>query len=391
LNCTEKTAVLKDRGAARVRSGHPWIYRSDVAGAEGEAGDVVRVTDRRGSVLGLAFYNPKSEISLRIASREDERVDEDWFRGRLQDAFAYRKSLQIDADAYRVLHAEADRVPGLVVDRYGEYLIVQVGSAAVERRLGWVVSALDTFFAPAGILLRADSLARRREGLDTGVRVLSGEVPQSVVVREGPVRYRAHLWKGQKTGSFLDQRENHLAAGRHTGEGGRVLDVFSYAGGFALHAARQAASVEAVDSSGAALEAARDNAALNNLTNVTFTRKNAFDALRERSDAGEHYDAVILDPPAFAKTKRDLPAAIRAYKELNLRAIKLLGSGGILVTCSCSYHVSREVMEGTLRSAASDVGVAMRVREWRGQAADHPEILTVPETHYLKCAILERV
>lgn len=390
MNPAEPKAVLKDRGAARVRSGHPWVYRSDVAGAEGETGDVVRVTDRRGSFLGLAFFNPKSEISLRIASREDEPVNEGWFRERLRDAVAYRKSLQIDADAYRVLHAEADRVPGLVVDRYGEYLVVQVGSAAVERRLGWVVSALDDLFAPAGILLRADSLARRREGLDTGVRVLSGEVPENTVVRESPVRYRARLWKGQKTGSFLDQRENHLAAGRYVGEGGGVLDVFSYAGGFALHAARRAASVEAVDSSGAALEAARDNAALNGLTNVTFTRKNAFDALRERSDAGERYDTVVLDPPAFAKTKRDLPAAIRAYKEINLRAIKLLKPGGVLVSCSCSYHFSREIMEGTLRSAAADAGAVMRVREWRGQAADHPEILTVPETRYLKCAILER-
>jgi 23S rRNA (cytosine1962-C5)-methyltransferase len=391
LNPAEPKAVLKDRGAARVRSGHPWIYRSDVAGAEGEAGDVVRVTDRRGSLLGRAFFNPHSEISLRIATREDEPVDEGWFRGRLRDALAYRKSMQIDADAYRLLHAEADRVPGLVVDRYGEYLVVQVGSSAVERRLGWVVSALEDLLAPAGILLRADSLARRREGLDTAVRVLSGEVPENVVVREGPVRYRAHLWKGQKTGSFLDQRENHLAAGRYVGEAGRILDVFSYAGGFALHAANMAESVEAVDSSGAALDAARDNAGLNGLANLTFTRNNAFDLLRERSDAGERYDAVILDPPAFAKTKRDLPGAIRAYKEINLRAIKLLGPGGVLVSCSCSYHFSREIMEGTLRSAAADAGAAMRVREWRGQAADHPEILTVPETRYLKCAVLERL
>jgi 23S rRNA (cytosine1962-C5)-methyltransferase len=352
---------------------------------------VVRVTGRRGAFLGLAFYNPKSEISLRMATREDEPVDEGWFRGRLQDALAYRKALKIDADAYRVLHAEADGVPGLVVDRYGEYLIVQVGSVAVERRLGWVVTALEDLLAPAGILLRADSLARRREGLDTGVRPLSGEVPENAVVHEGPVRYRAHLWKGQKTAAFLDQRENHLTASFYVGEGGRVLDVFSYAGGFALHAARRASSVEAVDSSGAALEAARDNAELNGLANITFTRKNAFDSLRERSDAGERYDAVILDPPAFAKTKRDLPAAIRAYKEINLRAIKLLGPGGVLVSCSCSYHFSREIMEGTLRSAAADAGAAIRVREWRGQAADHPEILTVPETRYLKCAILERV
>ena len=386
----ESRVVLRDRGAARVRAGHPWVYRSDVAGVDGEAGNVVRVTDRRGDFLGLAFYNARSEISLRVATREDEPVDERWFYGRIRQALAYRKSLRIDADAYRVLHAEADGVPGLVVDRYGDYLVLQVGSVAVEQRLGWVVSALEDLLDPAGILLRADSLARKREGLDTAVRVLSGEVPENVVVREGPVRYRAHLWKGQKTGSFLDQRENHLAAGRYVGESGRVLDVFSYAGGFAVHAARRAASVEAVDSSGAALDAARDNAALNGLSNITFTRKNAFDALRERSDAGERYDAVILDPPAFAKTKRDLPAAIRAYKEINLRAIKLLGQGGILVTCSCSYHFSRELMQDTLRSAAADAGRPMRVREWRGQAADHPELLTVPETRYLKCAVLER-
>jgi 23S rRNA (cytosine1962-C5)-methyltransferase len=382
-------AVLKNRGASRVRSGHPWVYRSDVAEAEGKAGDVVRVTDRSGNFLGMAFFNPSSEISLRVATREDKPVDERWFRNKLQDAIAYRSSLNIDADAYRIMHAEADGVPGLVVDRYGEYLVLQVGVAAVEWRMGWVVSDLEDLLSPAGILFRADSLARKREGLDTQVRVLSGKVPEGVVVREGPVRYTARLWTGQKTGSFLDQRENHLAAGRYAR--GRVLDIFSYAGGFALHAATRAESVEAVDSSGAALEAARANAELNGLSNVTFTRKNAFDLLRERSDAGEVYQTVILDPPAFAKAKRDLPAAIRAYKEINLRAIKLLAPGGTLITCSCSYHFSRELMQDTLRSAAADAGATMRVREWRGQSADHPEVLTIPETGYLKCAILERL
>jgi 23S rRNA (cytosine1962-C5)-methyltransferase len=382
-------AVLKNRGASRVRSGHPWVYRSDVAEAEGKAGDVVRVTDRSGNFLGMAFFNPSSEISLRVATREDKPVDERWFRNKLQDAIAYRSSLNIDADAYRIMHAEADGVPGLVVDRYGEYLVLQVGVAAVEWRMGWVVSDLEDLLSPAGILFRADSLARKREGLDTQVRVLSGKVPESVVVREGPVRYTARLWTGQKTGSFLDQRENHLAAGRYAR--GRVLDIFSYAGGFALHAATRAESVEAVDSSGAALEAARANAELNGLSNVTFTRRNAFDLLRARSDAGEVYQTVILDPPAFAKAKRDLPAAIRAYKEINLRAIKLLAPGGTLITCSCSYHFSRELMQDTLRSAAADAGGTMRVREWRGQSADHLEVLTIPETGYLKCAILERL
>ncbi|HJQ29977.1 MAG TPA: class I SAM-dependent rRNA methyltransferase [Rubrobacter sp.] len=382
-------AVLKNRGVSRVRSGHPWVYHSDVSEAEGRAGDVVRVTDRSGNFLGMAFFNPGSEISLRLAEREDEPIGEHWFRRKLHGALDYRSSLNIDADAYRLVHAEADGVPGLVVDRYGEYLVLQVGVAAVERRMGWVISTLEDLLAPAGILLRADSLARKREGLDTEVRVLSGNVPESVAVREGAVRYTARLWTGQKTGSFLDQRENHLAAGRYAS--GRVLDVFSYAGGFALHTARKAESVEAVDSSGAALEAARANAELNGLTNVTFTRRNAFDLLREISDAGELYETVILDPPAFAKARRDLPGAIRAYKEINLRAIKLLAPGGTLITCSCSYHFSREMMQDTLRSAATDAGATLRIPEWRGQAADHPEILSIPETRYLKCAVLERV
>lgn len=382
-------AVVTNRGASRARAGHPWIYRSDVADAAGEPGDILRVVDRRNSFLGWAFYNPRSEISLRIATREDELIDESWFRTRIQRAIAYRESLRIDADAYRLLHAEADGVPGLIVDRYGDYLVFQVGTAAVERRLEWVTAALEDLLAPAGILLRGDTAVRKREGLEVGVRILSGGVPESVVVREGSVRYRAELWSGQKTGGFLDQRENHTAAGRYAG--GRVLDVFSYGGGFALHAARNADTVECVDASGPALESARENAALNGYENLIFTRANAFDLLRERSDAGERYDTVILDPPAFARTKRDLSGARRAYKEINLRAMKLLVPGGALITCSCSYHLSRELMQEMLHDAAADAGVTMRVREWRGQALDHPEILTVPETHYLKCVVLERV
>ncbi|MGB3633553.1 MAG: class I SAM-dependent rRNA methyltransferase [Rubrobacteraceae bacterium] len=381
--------ILTNRGASRVRSGHPWVYRSDVAEATGDVGDVVRVLDRRGGFLGSAFYNPRSEISLRVAERTEKAIDEAWFASRLEKALEYRKSLRIDADAYRVLHSEADGVPGLVVDRYGDYLVLQVGSAAVERRLDWIISALENLFDPAGILARNDTASRKKEGLDATVQVLCGEVPESVVVREGKVSYRAQLWSGQKTGGFLDQRENHLVAGRYAS--GRVLDVFSYTGGFALQAALGAATVEAVDSSGPALEAARANAELNGLENLSFTRSNAFDLLRSRSDAGESYDTVILDPPAFAKTKRALSGARRAYKEINLRAMKLLAPGGILITCSCSHHFSRELMEETLREVAADAGRTMRVREWRGQSPDHPEILTIPETRYLKCAVLERV
>jgi 23S rRNA (cytosine1962-C5)-methyltransferase len=382
-----KIAVLTKKGAARAQSGHPWIYRSDVVDAEGDPGDLVRVLDRDGHFLGYAFYNPKSEITLRIATREDEEINEAFFRSRVEKAQAYREALRIDANAYRLLHAEADGIPGLIVDRYVDFFVLQVGSAAIEQRLDQIVGVLENLFAPTGILFRGDSTARRREGLSTGVRVLSGQVPDFAVGREGSIRYRANLWTGQKTGSFLDQRENHLAAASFAK--GRVLDVFSYAGGFSLHAARSAEVVEAVDTSGDALEAARKNAGLNNLSNMIFTRANAFDLLRKRSDAGKKYDAVILDPPAFARRKRDLPRATRAYKEINLRAMKLLAPGGILVTCSCSYHFSRELMEETLRSSAADVGRTVRVQEWRGQARDHPKILTIPETSYLKCAVLE--
>lgn len=386
---SETIAVVTGRGASRLLSGHPWVYRSDISEAPGKVGDVVCVNDQRGRFLGRAFYNPNSQISIRLITRDDEPIDETWFTRKIGEALNYRETLKIDADAYRLIHGEADGLPGLVVDRYGDYLVVQIGSAAVERRLDWVTGPLIERLAPAGILARNDSTARKREGLSNESRALSGEVPESVVVWEGDVRYRADLWGGQKTGGFLDQRENHLTAGRYAT--GRVLDVFSYTGGFALHAARQADTVEAVDASEPALDAARANAELNGLDNISFTRANAFDILRSRSDAGERYDTVILDPPAFAKSKREVKKASRAYKEINLRAMKLLNPGGILITCSCSFHFSRELMEETLRSAAADAGRTMRVREWRGQSADHPELLTVPETAYLKCAVLERV
>lgn len=387
LNYASPEVVLTNRGADRVRSGHPWVYRSDIVGADGAPGDIARLTDRKGAFLGFAFYNPRSEITLRVATREDEPVDEDWFASRIERALAYRKSLNVDGDACRLIHAEADGIPGLVADRYSGYIVLQVGSAAVERRLEWVVAAMCDQTRPAGVLLRGDAGSRKREGLETGVRLLRGEVPEQITVREGAVRSGVDPWRGQKTGAFLDQRENRLAAGRYAF--GRVLDVFSYTGGFALHAARSADGVEAVDSSEPALEAARQNAALNDLTNLIFTRANAFDLLRERSDAGKRYDAIILDPPAFAKTRRDLSKARRAYKEINLRAMKMLSPGGVLITCSCSYHLSREMFEETLRLAAADAGAAMRAREWRSQAADHPEVLTIPEIRYLKCAVLE--
>ncbi len=387
LPSRESNAVVTKKGAARARSGHPWIFRSDVTEASGELGDIVRVVDRQGAFLGRAFYNPKSEITLRIADRQDNPINAAWFQNRLQTALAYRDTLDLDTDAYRIMHAEADEVPGLVVDRYADSVVIQIGSFAVERRLEWLLEALEESLSLKGILLRGDSRSRNREGLETGIRVLHGEVPDEILVREGSVSYRARPRSGQKTGGFLDQRENHLASGHYAS--GRVLDVFSYAGGFGLHAAHRAESVECVDASAPALELARENAELNAWTNMTFTRSDAFEFLRGKSDAGETYDTIILDPPAFAKSRRDLRKAQRAYKEINLRAMKLLSSGGFLITCSCSFHLSREIMHDTLRQASSDAARPMRVREWRGQSADHPEILNIPETSYLKCAVLQ--
>lgn len=380
-------ATVRNRGAARIHAGHPWVYRSDISEASGGAGDIVRVVDRKGRFLGRAFYNPRSEISLRMVTRNDEPVDGGWFYNRILTALTYRKTLDINGDAYRLIHAEADGIPGLIVDRYGEYLVLQAGSAAVDRRMEWALDPLKELLSPAGILARNDFNARGREGLPLEVKVLHGGVPGSVVIREGDVLLNVDLWRGQKTGTFLDQRENHLAAGRYAH--GKVLDVFSYAGGFGLHTAHKAESVEIVDASEAALQAARANVELNNLTNFTFTRSNAFHLLHQRSDAGEAYDAIILDPPAFAKGRRDLPAALRAYKEINLRAMKLLSPRGVLITCSCSYHVSETDFKDTMRAAATDAGRRIQVREWRGQAPDHPEVLNIPETRYLKCAVLE--
>ncbi|WP_205543955.1 class I SAM-dependent rRNA methyltransferase [Rubrobacter indicoceani] len=386
----KRYAVISAKGAKRVRGGHPWVYRSDVVEESGEAGDSVVVRDVRGATLGTAFYNPKSEIRLRLVSRDSGWIDAEWFRRKVAGAVAHRRTLSIDGDAYRLVHAEGDGLPGLIADKYDRYVVLQIGTAAADGYLEAIVEALDEEVAPAGVLLRGDTAARGREGLSRENRVVSGEVPQEAVVREGGVKLRVDLWGGQKTGSFLDQRENHLLVGGLAH--GRTLDVFSYAGGFGLHAARNPSveSVEFVDSSGAALETAKRNAGLNGLRNVTFTRASAFDLLRERSDAGDRYETIILDPPAFAKSRREVKKAGRAYREINLRAMKMLRPGGYLATCSCSFHLSREMFEAALGEAAADAGSTMRVVEWRSQAADHPRLLTVPETGYLKCAILQK-
>jgi 23S rRNA (cytosine1962-C5)-methyltransferase len=380
---------LVARGADRARTGHPWIYRSDVAEVSAAAGDIVRVLDPRGRVVGWAFYSDRSQIALRFLTRGDHEAGVALLRERLARAAAFRRSLGLDATAYRLVHGESDLLPGLVVDRYGDHLVVQALTQATDRRLPDIVAALVEMESPAGILARNDPKVRLLEGLERSVQVLHGEIPEVIEVSEGKVRYRVDLRTGQKTGLFLDQRENRVAAAQYAR--GRLLDCFSYDGGFALRLAPGCDEVVAIDISADAVSRIRANAELNGLTGIEARAENVFDALRELDRAGERFDTIVLDPPAFAKTKAALPKALSGYKEINLRALKLLAPGGYLVTCTCSYHVDEATFGGVVHAAAVDAGVPVTVVEKRMQGRDHPVLLGAPETYYLKCFILRRV
>ncbi len=381
--------IVTKRGEARVAGGHPWVFRSDVARAEGVAGgSVVRVLASGGRPLGFAFFSSASEIRLRMIARGDT-LSPDFLRERIAAALAWREVIAPGAEAHRLVHGEGDGLPSLVVDRYGPYVVLQTLSQATDARKDEIVRVLVDLLAPKGILERNDPRVRRLEGLEQKVGLLHGEVPASVEVEESGIRFAADLWKGQKTGLFLDQRENHLMA--RTYARGRVLDAFTYNGGFALSVAARAAEVEAVDVSAEAVARVRLNAALNGITNVVAREANVFDHLRELDNRGQRFDTVILDPPAFAKSKDAVPKARGGYKEINLRALKILEPGGCLVTCSCSYHVHEADLEEILAAAAADVGAPVTVVEKRRQARDHPVVLGVPETYYLKCFVLRKL
>jgi 23S rRNA (cytosine1962-C5)-methyltransferase len=380
---------ISPKGETRVQRGHPWIFRSDVTRAERvEPGIVVRVQGPAGRPLGFAFFSSTSEIRLRMISR-DETLPKTWLEDRLTAAIQWRETVAAGASACRLVHGEGDGLPSLIVDRYGDFLVVQTLSQATERAKGEIVSALQERLQPAGILERNDPKVRRLEGLEQTVSVLRGEVPETVEIDEGGVRFAVDLLHGQKTGAFLDQRENHLMVRSYAH--GRVLDAFTYDGGFALQAAASADSVLAVDVSAEAVARVEANAARNGLGNVTAREANVFDLLRELHQAGERFDAVILDPPAFAKSRDAVEKARRGYKDINLRALKLLKPGGCLVTCSCSYHIHEADFEEILVAAAVDAGVSVTVVEKRRQARDHPVVLGVPETYYLKCFVLRRL
>jgi 23S rRNA (cytosine1962-C5)-methyltransferase len=383
----EGSVVISPRGVERLRLGHLWVYRSDIRSAQAEPGAVVRLTDERGRFHGRAFYSDKSQISVRLLTREDVPADRAFFTERLRRAAAYRKLVVENSEACRLVYSEADLLPSLIVDRYGDYLVIQTLSQATDRLKSLFTEILVELFSPKGVLERNDPRVRLLEGLDQRVSVLHGEVPAEIVVKENGVAFAYDLLKGQKTGSFLDQRENHWAARRYAS--GEVLDCFCYQGGFALTIADKCAHVEGIDMAPAAVEAARRNQQLNSISNVHFREGNTFDLLKEYDEACRRFQMVILDPPAFAKNRESIPAAHRGYKEINLRALKLLEPGGFLVTCSCSYHITEALFLQIVAEAANDARRNIVVAERRTQGQDHPILLTMPETHYLKCLIVK--
>jgi 23S rRNA (cytosine1962-C5)-methyltransferase len=382
------TVIISSRGEDRLRGGHPWIYRADVADVRAEAGDIVQVRSPRGQILGAALFSDRSQITLRMLSYGEQAADAALLRRRIEGAIAFRASLAIDATAYRLVHGEADLLPSLIVDRYGDYLVVQALSQGMDRLLPTVVATLTELLQPRGILARNDPRARVLEGLEQRVDVLAGEVPDSVAVTETGIEYEVDVRRGQKTGLFLDQRENRAAGAAYAR--GRMLDCFSYNGGFALVMGRHCTETIAFDVSEDAIARVKQNAARNGIA-VDARVGNVFDELRGLDRLGERFDTIVLDPPAFAKNKAAVSNARAGYKEINLRALKLLNPGGTLVTCSCSYNVNEGTFAEIVYEAAVDAQAHVTVVEKRMQGRDHPVLLGVPETYYLKCFILRKI
>jgi 23S rRNA (cytosine1962-C5)-methyltransferase len=384
----EPKVTITRRGAERLARGHLWIYRADVEKAPPalEGGEVVLVTDGRGRFAAKAFWSARSKIALRIVTRDEEPVDEAFFARRLGAAIDLRERTFAGETFLRVVHGEADLLPGLVVDRYGDVAVLQTLVPATDRRKALLAELVAGALGVHAVLERNDVRVRELEGLAQVKGVLRGADPGPVEYREGEVRMRVDLLAGQKTGTFLDQRENHLRAGEYAR--GRCVDCFSYGGGFALQLARRAAQVTAVEMQPTAAALLRENAALNRAQNLEVVEANAFDWLRDRSEEEPAFDLVVLDPPAFAKSKDALAAARRGYKEVNLRAMQVLKEGGILVTCSCSYHLSEEMLEELVLDAANDAGRRLQLLERRGAGRDHPVLMGVPETRYLNALFL---
>ena len=383
-----ETVKVNKRGADRVRQGHLWIYRSDVVQVAAGGGSVVRVTDERGNRIGQALYSDSSQIALRFLTQSNEEIDRDWWLRRIRDA-AGRRNIPSDTNAYRLIYSEGDLLPSLIVDRYDDVLVMQTLSQGTDAVKPLLTEILIEEFNPRAVIERNDARVRELEGLPLIAATVYGDTPAELEILQHGLRFTVEPLGGQKTGSFLDQRENRLAAraAALTTNATRALDCFTFNGAFALHLAPVGENVIGIDISGEAVALARRNAEINGLTNVEFREANVFDALREMEAEGERFDVIVLDPPAFAKNRASLKSAIRGYKEINLRALKLLNSGGVLVTCTCSYHVSEELFIEILAQAAIDAHRRVQIIEKRMQATDHPVLLGMPETYYLKCVI----
>ncbi len=387
---TSSDVSITQRGVDRIRSGHVWIYRTDVADvSDAGPGAIVRVVDRRKRYWGQALYSSKSQIALRVLTRERRPFDRAFLAERIRAAAAFRNEVVKGAQAYRLVAAEGDQLPSLIIDRYANCFVLQTLNQGSEHLKTSVVEILQEQFAPSAILERNDAAVRALEGLPEQKGVLAGEPVSEVVVEENGVKICYDLMGGQKTGGFLDQRENRAAAKKYAR--GRLLDCFTYTGGFAVTLASQCESVLGVEISAEALQLARRNQELNSLSNIEWKEANAFDFLKAADMSGERFDTIVLDPPPFARQKSNLESALRGHKELNLRALKMLNSGGYLITCACSFHVSEADLLEAVASAQLDAHRTVMVVERRTQARDHPILLTVPETHYLKCLILRVV
>jgi 23S rRNA (cytosine1962-C5)-methyltransferase len=380
------TIKVSNRGAKRVRQGHLWVYRSDVRDAgDAGAGAIVAVVDETSNFVGQAFYSDASEIALRFLTTAKTEIDRDWWRTRLRNCAARRAAIKQDTNAYRLVYSEGDLLPSIIVDVYDGHYVLQTLSQGSDRIQNELLELLIEEFQPKSVFELNDARVRQLEGLELRSGIVYGEAPAEIEVNQHDIRFVVSPRTGQKTGAFLDQRENYLAA-QHVAHG-RGLDCFTFSGGFAMHLAKACDDVLGIDISDDAVAAAQRNVALNEVTNVSFTAANVFDALREMESTHERFDTIVLDPPAFTKSRATLKSGARGYKEINLRALKLLNPGGVLITCTCSYHMSEEMFLDIIAHAALDARRRLQIIEKRGQSSDHPVLLGVPETHYLKCVI----
>lgn len=381
--------VVNKKGVKRVRSGHLWIFRSDIIKIEANGGEIVSVFDEANDFIGKAFFSDKSEISLRIITTENIEIDFEFWKQRFQAAFERRQSIEKTSNAYRLINSEADFIPSLIVDNYNGVFVIQTLSQTTEKLKSVFIKVLIELFTVKSILERNDAKVRELEGLEIINSVLYGKIPEEIIIEQDSIKFRVSPLSGQKTGSFLDQRENHFAVRKFAF--GKALDCFTFNGGFALNLAKTCESVVGLDISRDAIMLAKQNAELNNITNVNFKTANVLEALRNYEMKRERFDTIVLDPPAFVKSRSALNAAIRGYKEINLRALKLLNKNGILITCSCSFHFSEDIFLEVLEECARDSRRKVHLLEKRLQPIDHPILLGMPESYYLKCIVLRVV